>query len=142
MLAEKMGATSVQLEMEVKYWFAGKMFDYVAMIPPAKEGQESTSVAVSVTRVLDNTLNAFSEDKARLFLKKKTDNMLEAARSMSILADTFVLHVWVPSHKVARECVKIARELTSALPDCTVWVTVCEEEDIYSTKGPGRGRVS
>jgi hypothetical protein len=135
MLAEKLGAQSVQLEMEVKYWFAGKMFDYVAT---KKDG---TSVAVSVTRVMDNALNAFSTDKARQFLKKKTDNMLVAARSMSMVADAFVLHVWVPSRSVARECANIAKELVSALPDCTVWVTACEERDIYSNKRQGGVRV-
>lgn len=44
LLAEKLGAQSVQLEMEVPYWFAGKMFDYVAI------RQDGTSAAVSVTR--------------------------------------------------------------------------------------------
>jgi len=78
-----------------------------------------------------------------------------------------VLHVWVPSHKVARECATIGHELTSQLPNCTVmvvvevavvvvvkmmmmvvgqpllsyltpiaqmWITVCEEPDIYTNK--------
>ncbi len=36
------------------------------------------------------------------------------------VSDEFVLHVWVPSHKVAKECVRIGRELTSPLPNCTV----------------------
>lgn len=44
LLAEKLGAQSVQLEMEVPYWFPGKMFDYVAI------KQDGNSVAVSVTR--------------------------------------------------------------------------------------------
>ena len=77
LLAEKLGAQSVQLEMEVPYWFQGKMFDYVAM------KHDGTSVAVSVTRVLDNAMNGFSVDKARTLLKKKTENMLMAARCMS-----------------------------------------------------------
>ncbi len=78
-----------------------------------------------------------------------------------------MLHVWVPSHKVARECATIGHELTSQLPNCTVmvvvevavvvvvmmmmmvvgqpllsyltpiaqmWITVCEEPDIYTNK--------
>ena len=77
-----------------------------------------------------------------------------------------MLHVWVPSHRVARECATIGHELTSQLPNCTVmavvvvvvvvvmmmmmvvgqpllsyltpiaqmWITVCEEPDIYSNK--------
>ena len=40
-------------------------------------------MAVSVTRVLDNAMNGFSVDKARALLKKKTENMLMAARCMS-----------------------------------------------------------
>jgi hypothetical protein len=76
-LAEKLGAQSVQLEMEVAYWFPGKMFDYVAT------KADGTSVAVSVTRVLDNAVNTYCADKTRRFLEKKTDSMLTAARSMS-----------------------------------------------------------
>ena len=77
-----------------------------------------------------------------------------------------MLHVWVPSHRVARECATIGHELTSQLPNCTVmavvvvvvvvvmmmmmvvgqpllsyltpiaqmWITVCEEPDIYTNK--------
>jgi hypothetical protein len=63
--------------MEVAYWFPGKMFDYVAT------KADGTSVAVSVTRVLDNSVNAYCADKTRRFLEKKTDSMLTAARSMS-----------------------------------------------------------
>ena len=55
----------------------------------------------------------------------------------------------VPSHHVARECVRIAQGATSQLPDCTVvvvivielfhmamqvWITVCDEPDIYTNK--------
>ena len=90
------------------------MFDYVAT------QRDGSTVAVSVTRVLDNSLNAFNADKAEMFLKKKVDNMLMAARCMSKVAEQFVLHVWVPSHHVARECVRIAQGATSQLPDCTV----------------------
>jgi hypothetical protein len=53
-MAEKLGAKSVQLEMEVSYWFAGKMFDYVAT------KADGTSVAVSVTRVFDNAMNEYA----------------------------------------------------------------------------------
>ena len=75
--------------------------------------------------------------------------MLTAARCMSKVAEQFVLHVWVPSHHVARECVRIAQGATSQLPDCTVvvvivielfhmamqeWITVCDEPDIYTNK--------
>jgi hypothetical protein len=54
-MAEKLGAKSVQLEMEVAYWFAGKMFDYVAT------KADGTSVAVSVTRVFDNAMNEYCD---------------------------------------------------------------------------------
>jgi hypothetical protein len=36
------------------------------------------------------------------------------------VADQFVLHVWVPSHTIARDCATMAREFTSRLPHCTV----------------------
>lgn len=36
------------------------------------------------------------------------------------VADQFVLHVWVPSKKVADECAAMAKDITSPLPDCTV----------------------
>ena len=135
--------------------------------------------------MLDNALNGFSVEKARNLLKKKTENMLMAARCMSKVvsllmlrarvlvivsalqcqmrmiltiakvADEFILHVWVPSHKVAKECMQIGKELTSQLPNCTVsqfsntlllchviillttmqmWITVCDEPEIYSNK--------
>lgn len=137
--------------------------------------------------MLDNALNGFSVEKARNLLKKKTENMLMAARCMSKVvsllmlrvhmlviaivsalqckmrmiltiakvADEFILHVWVPSHKVAKECMQIGQELTSQLPNCTVsqfsntlllcheiillitmqmWITVCDEPEIYSNK--------
>jgi hypothetical protein len=90
------------------------MFDYVAT------KRDGSTVAVSVTRVLDNSLNAFNVDKADAFLKKKTENMLMAARAMSKVADQFVLHVWAPNHHVARECIKIAQQVESQLPDCMV----------------------
>jgi hypothetical protein len=77
MLADKLGLRSVQLEMEVVYWFAGKMFDYVGT---KKDG---TMVAVSVTRIMDNAYNCFCPEKTSKFLKKKIDSMLVAARSMS-----------------------------------------------------------
>ncbi len=66
------------------------------------------------------------------------------------VADQFILHVWVPSHTIARACATIAREFTSRLPHCTVqltlrntvlaascrtmqvWITMCDEPDIYS----------
>ncbi len=83
-MAEKLGAKSVQLEMEVAYWFAGKMFDYVAT------KADGTSVAVSVTRVFDNAMNEYCECKTREFLGKKTDNMLMAARSMSKVRATLM----------------------------------------------------
>ena len=35
-----------------------------------------------------------------------------------------MLHVWVPSHRVARECATIGHELTSQLPNCTVMAVV------------------
>jgi hypothetical protein len=76
LLAEKLYAQSVQLEMEVEYWFDGKMFDFVAT------KADGTTVAVSVTRVLDHAVNTFCAEKTHAFLKKKTDGMLMAARSM------------------------------------------------------------
>jgi len=128
LLAEKLGAQSVQLEMEVEYWFDGKMFDFVAT------KADGTTVAVSVTRVLDHAVNTFCAEKTHAFLKKKTDGMLMAARSMRKVADQFVLHVWVPSKKVADECAAMAKDITSPLPDCTLWITVCAEPDIYTNK--------
>lgn len=92
--------------------------------------------------------------------------IIQIALTILKVADEYLLHVWVPSRSVAKECVNIGHELASQLPNCTVmtvvvvmemvmvmtmvmkffcffiifvtsmqmWITVCDEPNIYSNK--------
>lgn len=127
-LGRVFGARLCHTEMTLRYWPEGsKKTDYSVSLP---DGQV---MAVSVTRAADyRGPGTFTEESASYLLRKKLQGVIESNRNVikEMRWKKQILHVWVPSQRIAKMLQRAYRRLRSSVKANTIVLVtlICDAE--------------